>query len=125
VSRRAAGNPTTRKLINHALQYLRVAHDRRTNPGIAELEKAEKRLYGSSSTSDDVLGRWNQVLTASQMQEKWKRHPLNASRSYLRAANRYLSCGDLAKARTYLRCARILHDRMDRGDFSEDPATFD
>jgi hypothetical protein len=111
VSRRpAAGNSRTRRLLNNALDLLGVKHDTRFNPGIPELQRAERALYGSFSHSDDILQRWNQVLIATALMRD-QRHPLNVSRSYLRLGIRALDRGDISLARGYFRSAGWEQDK--------------
>lgn len=104
MSRRpAAGNSSTRRLLNNALSSLGIKHDRRFNPGIPELQRAELALYGSVSASEDALYRWRQVLIATQMRDHDKDNPLNRSRKYLKAGVHALDRGDLIAARGYFR----------------------
>lgn len=105
--RLAAGNSRTRKVLNDALRFLGSRHDRRLNPGIPELQWAERMLYGSISESEDILFRWNQVLIATAIRDRDRDNPLNRSRKYLKAGVIALDQGDLTAARGLFRSARM------------------
>jgi hypothetical protein len=109
--RLAAGNSRTRKVLNDALRSLGSRHDKRLNPGIPELQWAELMLYGSISESQDILGRWNQVLVATAIRDRDRDNPLNRSRKYLKAGVRALQWGDFSVARGLLRSARIEQEK--------------
>jgi len=68
-------------------------------------------LYGSISESQDILGRWNQVLVATTIRDRDRDNPLNRSRKYLKAGVRALQWGDFSVARGLLRSARIEQEK--------------
>jgi hypothetical protein len=109
--RLAAGNSRTRKVLNDALRSLGSRHDKRLNPGIPELQWAELMLYGSISESQDILGRWNQILIATAMRDRDRDNPLNRSRKYLKAGVIALDQGDLAAARGLFRSSRMEQEK--------------
>jgi len=109
--RPAAGNSRTRKVLNDALRSLGSRHDRRLNPGIPELQWAERMLYGSISESQDILCRWKQVLIATAIRDRDRDNPLNRSRKYLKAGGIALDQGDLTAARGLFRSARMEQEK--------------